>query len=519
VTIDPNAIARFLDKPLRRLPVFKGAEPDDLHRYIRDATGMGLRATKTPMRPHQLEGLAFALCLRQAFLFFGMRLGKTKIALDWAQHLRHAGAVREKGLVIAHAPIALQVWQTEAAKHSALKLRCVAAGPRSAEDLIEAVASDADLIVVSWSGLQQLFTMKKLSRKKTAKLYPDMPTLETFAKCIDHCVIDEIHMCKEHSTLRFNLASVLVQGCNYRLGLTGTPLGRDPFAIWAQAYLIDSGCTFHHSYYFFEQAFGEKVRDRFARVGYRWKFDASKRKLFQARLHSMALSYRLDEVVETNVWSNVVELMMTPEQQEAYDDAIAQIIKLNEHDTVRLADSFVRLRQIASGYLPFVGPDEQRLVKRFKGTPKIAWLNGLFNECASQAIIFHEFVESGAAIADACKEAGASFARLHGEQSTAKKNEAVAAFQDGKAQFLIANHVVGSTSLNLPQADYVCFYESPVSPIIRAQAAARPMARGSRPLTIDDVVCAPVERRILDFLQQGRNIMSSLVHARADLRR
>ena len=94
--IAQEALDQFLDQAMPLLPQFKGAAPDQLKRLIYDATGLPLGDLKTQPRKHQLEGLAFALYLRQALLFFDVRMGKSKIALDWAQHLRRAKMVRER---------------------------------------------------------------------------------------------------------------------------------------------------------------------------------------------------------------------------------------------------------------------------------------------------------------------------------------------------------------------------------------------------------------------------------------
>jgi SNF2 family DNA or RNA helicase len=514
--IDPEAIERFLQAPVPEHAIaFKGANPLDLNDLIFHSTGLDFKPSKTnPLGPHQIEGLAFALSNERSFLFYGMRLGKSWMALHWARHLRRANLVRSKGLVIAHAPIALQVWKSETEKHTDLRIRTIAAGPQSSKEFVDACESRCDLIAVAWSGLQQLFSIKKLSRKGAPKLYPDHEALRRAAPYFDHCIIDEIHFCQNHTSLRFNIANELLENCHYRLGLTGTPMGRDPYSIWAQAYLIDEGVTFGRNYYFFEQAFGKAKYNHWARSKTEWHFDKKKAGIFQQKLQSISLSYELSEVRDINALTNAVELEMFPEQQQAYQEVVDKFIKIDPMNLVEIEAVFIRLRQIASGYLPFVGPDGQPRIKYF-GTPKLDWLKAFFEECPVQAIIFHEFIHSGDLICKAAEEAKVTIARLQGSMALNAKNAAVAAFQEGAAQFLIANHTVGGTALELSNADYICFYESPVSPIVRAQAAARPMARGARPLIIDDLICAPVERKIARFIQEGRSILDAIVYDRS----
>jgi ERCC4-related helicase len=90
-------------------------------------------------------------------------------------------------------------------------------------------------------------------------------------------------------------------------------------------------------------------------------------------------------------------------------------------------------------------------------------------------------------------------------------------YQQGKLRWLVANTTSGAMAIDLPMADYLLFYESPTSPIIRAQAEARPMSRGGKVLLIDDMICSPSERRVLGFIREGKTALSSLLSFREEL--
>src|SRR5438105_3622495 len=81
-----------------------------------------------------------------------------------------------------------------------------------------------------------------------------------WTELLNLCVVDEIHTCKDDNSLRFALVSRLINKCKWRLGLTGTPFGRDPFAVWPQFFLLDGGETFTNNKHFFRAAFGKKQR-------------------------------------------------------------------------------------------------------------------------------------------------------------------------------------------------------------------------------------------------------------------
>ncbi len=520
MVVDPEVINRFLNYIPTEQPTFKHADPAYLHKIIYSHTGVHFKPGRTEPRSYQLEGIASALYHQRSFLFFAMRTGKTMMALNWANHLRRAGLSRRKGLVVTHAPIALQVWHSETQKHSELSMYAVQSGHKP-NDFVDVLELDCDLIVISWGMLQELLSIRKKNRKGEWKLYPNTNVIPLVAEYFDHVIIDEIHFTQDLHSLRFNIAVDLFAQCNWRLGLTGTPFGRNPFAIWSQAYLIDNGDMFGRSYYFFEQAFGKRQYNHFTRQKQQWVFDKKLERQFRAKLQAMSLTYAMEEIQEVNIISNVVELTMTDEQKKVYNDLVAHFAQVDPQRLQDVDAIFIRMRQVASGFLPYVGADDEAHVKWFKESPKLEWLKTLFVECPKhvQAVIFVEYQASGRLLAEAATQAKVTNVRLHGQMTDGERTQSLAAFQSGRAQFLIANYRVGGVSIDLPMADYLVFYESPTSPIARAQAAARPMARGKRPLLIDDLVCAPVEQRILGFIKEGKDLARSLLGDRASLLR
>lgn len=523
--IPAAAIERYLAQVPRSIPRFKGVNPRTLMAAVYDQTGLSFQPAKTPPRgKHQVEGVAFALYLRTALLFYSMRLGKTWISLNWAEHLRRAGIWHtHKGLVIVHAPIALDVWRTEAPKHCNLKVQIV---HTKLDEFIKALESDCDLVVVPWSGLQQIFAEKravkvhKLVNKKSKfvqqnKVQPNFAMVNLAAEAFSLVIIDEIHRAKNKSTLRFKIAMGLTRLCELRLGLTGTPFGRSPFDLWAQSFLIDRGRALGINYNFFREAFGKEVEGLNGKVEF--KFDESKEALLRARMDSLALSYDRSEVHDVNIMTGEIDLHMTGEQRAAYERAIDRIIKISHTETTEIQTSFVRLRQISSGYLPFIDNSGVERVMTFPHNPKIEWLTDFFEtQPEVQIVIFHEFIRSGQLICAALTEANVAHSWLYG--GTPNTADVLNRFASGRSRVLVANTVKGGMSIDLPNADYIIFFESPTSPVIRQQAEARPMSRGSKMLIVDDMVTSGVERKILSFIKEGRDLLASIVHDRRTLR-
>lgn len=517
MAIAKEAIDKFLYRVPPELPRFKGERPDKLLELIYDCTSAQYQEITTS-KPHQLEGVAYALYMRRCLLYYWMRRGKTKIALDWISHLQRSGLARRKALIVAHSPLGCGVWEQQAGVHSKLKVRAVYSGKRAADDFVDATESDVDAIIISHSTLQSLFTIKKASRKGPMKLYPDHELLELAAEAFDTAVIDEIHLVGGQYAPRFLLLCHLLGECRYRLGLTGTPVGRNPLGVWPQVYLIDEGHTLSPNYRFFERAFCVyKTAYNIPGKPKRLIFDRTKLDILNQKLATISLTSGKDEVKSAEVDTQVVELRLSEEQRKAYNDIIQGVIdRRRAQSEQERTNTFVRLRQISSGYLSVTGEDDDTHVVHFKRAAKLEWLEDLLEvvDADTQVLIFHEYRYTGELLEKIIKKAGRTCVRLYGD--TKDKFATAALFQQRKVQFLIANNTTGGTAVDLSAADYQIFYETPVSPRVREQAQARAMARGMRPLLLDDLVCGAIDRRVLDFIQEGRDVAHALLHAGKD---
>ena len=493
-------------------------EPE-LLAIIETLTGQPFKP-KTWPRLYQLQGIAAALISQRFVLFYDMQLGKTLCALQWAETIKQAGYSQGTGLVIAHAPVALDVWEGQARQHSYLNVRVVRT---NMDDFIRAVEDGVDLIVMTWSGLQEIFTEKhvltKGPRKGQTILRPNEELLAIAASCFNLFIIDEIHKAKNPWGLWFELAEQISAQTVWRLGLTGTPLNRDPFGIWAQLKLIDGGQRLGYSFNFFREAFGHLVIN-YARGKVReLEFNPRLMPLLSQRVASCSLSYsRAEAGIHVKVVESLVELPMYGDQYEAYEDCINNVIRTldgsiwSDEKEVSV-NAFSRLRQISAGYLPFVDSKGERRVARFRSSAKLEWLSNFFEELDGKPsiIIFCEHVECGQIITELLARKKIRHGWVYGGSTPGADKKVIEEFQSGERQVFLANHRSGGTSITLNKADYTIFFELPVAPIDRKQAQARAMAdRGDRPLFIMDLCCSPTEHRVLEFIKEGRNLEEAL---------
>jgi hypothetical protein len=499
----PDALQKFRERHLPLLPDFKDMPPAKLHQLIKDTTGLEL-SPKSKLRPHQLNGLAFALYVKRGLLLFDMQLGKTLIALVWAEHLKACGFWEGTGLIIAHAPVGLDIWEAQLAQHCDLTGIAVRT---NWEDFVNAIEAAPDFIIMTWSGLQAIFTEKRLSRKKVPKLYADKPALAMAAEFFSLCIIDEIDRVQDPFGLWFNLAAQITARCDFRLGLTGTLVGRDVYKIWGPCFLIDSGEAFGTNFLFFKEAYGKKVWN-YARKIDEPVFDKTYMPIVQQKLGSFSLSYKRSEtgsdVVEQR---GSIDLRMRGEQKKFYNEAIKGFIATGLDDRVAIGHIHMRLRQISAGYLPFEDTSGTKRLLRFKDDVKFEWFRDWLERFDGlPTIIFHQYTYTGELLVRELDKAKVKHGWLHG--ATKDSSAMVADFQAGRSSVMVAQNQKGSASLMLNRADYVLFFEGPSDARTRAQAEARPKNdRRTRPLFIDDIICSPVDRQVLEHVQDGKDVL------------
>ena len=114
----------------------------------------------------------------------------------------------------------------------------------------------ASIYIVNYDGLPIFTTdFKEVSSKKTTrKRVLNKKALRSFATRFQMMILDEIHHVKHTNTLTYQICNELANIIPYRLGMTGTPVGRDPANFWAQFHVIDRGETLGNNKTIFLQA-------------------------------------------------------------------------------------------------------------------------------------------------------------------------------------------------------------------------------------------------------------------------
>lgn len=323
---------------------------------------------------------------------------------------------------------------------------------------------------------------------------------------------------KNHDTITFRACRALSKATNNRYALTGTPFGRDPTDLWAQFYAVDGGETLGPTLGLFREGFCT-ASNNFWSGGQDWKFDKKKKKLLYQRIRNRSIYYESEECIDLP--KKVFKKVAIPFSREGwgYYQKVLAGARMAKGNYKQLDNAFYNMRTITSGFVGMKTEDgEERMEVKFKENPKIEAMLQLISEMPQgrKMLVFHEFIPTGDVIEEALKKAGVKCIRLSAKTKNEKMLERQ--FRDDKSivVFIVSNKK-GSKGLNLQSANYVVFFESPVSPIERAQAEKRAHRMGQYRTTYYYDLCmkGSVDMRIRGFLREGKDLFNAIVKGKA----
>lgn len=518
--ISKHAVREYLDRPFEDHRWLKECTRRELIAAIKDTRPSGFKFKVKPFH-HQLVSLWLAVCYPGFLFTLDMGLGKSKVMLDaFEWHRRASGAQRM--LVLVPNSVNLYTWAEQVEQHSFF--RCAHPDGRAKDWLDQIPDIDAEVFVITYAGLQAMVCERGRKKTKTrgGVLKPDAARVKRLASMFDMVVYDEVHRAKDHNSLTFRVCSMLSRHVQFRYGLTGTPFARDPGAYWAELYLVDLGQTLGSAYGFFREVFyRQHLRQARFNTWMEYKFD----RRMGTRLHRMvqhrSIRYADSECRDMPALHHVVRKLPAQDVLLNYHAEVRSRAADARKDRNRLEGAFMRMRQIASGFMYLKdesdgGRDVVSLVDD-KNNVKLQALEGLLEKLpvGESMVVFHEFIQSGHMIANLLNRMHVQHIRLPG----AKQEDIIRFKQDPQVRVMVANSKSGSVGGNFQHARYMVFFESPVSPIDRSQAEKRCYGRGEkkRMHIYDLAIQDSVEERILAFLKDGKDLFKAIVEGKEKL--
>ena len=501
-------VSDFLAQPVRDLGEVKRWSVAKLDRKI--AKFEPTPTFVTEPRKHQKVGFVLGASLYYLELLFDLGTGKTKVALDIIRYLQASGRVRRRVLILVPNVVNIEGWKLEIAIHAPdLRARFLTGDKTSREEAFR--DGESDICVGTYSGMQHLLCSRpaKKGKRKKGKMVIDAELLATTKKMFDGIVCDESTSIMNIHSLSFRIIRQLTKDFRMRLGLTGTPMGRDPQALWSQFYAVDRGEALGDSLGLFRGAFFTEEEGYWART---YKFKKKMEGLLRQKMAHSSIRYSIKECADLPKRTKIqLPFLMTEEQWSYYHAILEQAAAVRAGKLLDIGGIFTRLRQIASGFVSLEGTPSP-----LAENPKLAALLELIAELPAndKIVVFNDFIFSGNTIQAALKQQKIPCSRIY--SGTKDKAAELAKFLDkgpGGTKVLLANSQSAGMGGNFQVARFCAYYESPVSPIIRQQSEGRVFRMGQtrNVFQYDLYARHTVEEKILRYLREGRDLLKVLL--------
>ncbi len=466
---------------------------------------------------HQL--VCFILCttLKRFMLHIDMGGGKTLITLFSILDRKLKG-LNPKAIIFVPYVTAVDTWIEECKKHTP-DLKLVPLVGTTIQNLRLLEENDGDVFVICYASAVAALS-EKHPKKKGWTIDPKV-TRRVFAN-MNTFVADEIHKCSDIGTLTYRMCRAISLQCEYGIGLSGTPFGKDVGDIWSQFYLIDFGETLGTTKGLFQEAFFTEKKNFFSGFN-EYKFDKKKMPLLRKTIKHNSIHYDATEMHDLPEKRYIPVHLKLPTAIQSYVTlAAAQFIDaIKSQSTQKAEASYLQLRQLASGFMTVGGENNSKIKVSFDNNPKLDLLEEKINAMAlgRKMVVFHHFVHTNHIISERLTRLKIRHARIWSGQKDVI-GELKKFRNDPACIVLVLNDQSGSSSLNLQHANYMFFFEEPDSPINRQQGEKRIYRAGQKhPVYfIDPFMEGTVDERIYFSNKQGKKLLDQLLSGKEQLR-
>lgn len=328
---------------------------------------------------------------------------------------------------------------------------------------------------------------------------------------------------------------------------TGTPITKSPVDVFAQMEFLQSGLLGTTSYRAFVAEYSElmsmdspmmkRMVSRNPKAAYaqivardedgtpKWRNLEKLQKLLAPHVYRILKKECLD--LPEKIFK-VHPFELGAKQRAVYDyldqELRIELGDLENLDTRRVQKlaAMVKLQQITSGFvvpprrptLPGQPPEPPgELIYISDENPRLDALKDLLEDLDGQMIIWARFREELAAIARMLAKAGVTHVQYHGGVRDADREEAVDAFQAGRARVFLGQPQSGGIGLTLTAAETVIYYSNDFNLETRLQSEDRAHRIGTRHnvVYIDLIAENTIDLRIATSLQQKMELAAEIL--------
>lgn len=447
-----------------------------------------MKLLKTPLFQHQINNLQFHLTKKKSMDWSDCGTGKSLIALAKFAILHNTHLAND--LLIISPLSLLETWHEQISIHT--DFQCIKLTGSLGRKL-KLLDEECPIFIVTYDSLPGRSNstagvlLEKLLRKK-----------------FDMIILDEATYIKNLATLRSRAIELLCDNTPYVIGLSGTPISKDPMQILTLYRIIDGGDTFGVNVYRARNVFFQNVGWKYPK----WVLKADRKQEFTSKLFKNAVRVRKEECLELpeKVWNKRVTYL-TSDQIDLYTPIAADLVKEMDLEegkvTIKtILTKLAKLCQITSGFLY---TDKSPVV--FQPNPKLELLRSLLQEISSeeQIIIYCWWKQDIQLISSLLDELGEEYVTLYGATTVEERKRAIGKFQSGNARLFVANQQAGGFGLTLIQASYMIYYSTSwgVTNFLQSQDRIHRVGQTKTCFYYNLVIKDSIDEYILESLRQG----------------
>lgn len=480
---------------------------------------------KTKPFDHQLKELERTATLKAWARFWEMGTGKTKVTIDELTYLIDENEV-DGMLVVAPNGVHLNWTLREVTAHFPEDLlaraqmmawrSAKAATKRHQAQFKEVLNSKLPILSVSYDAF-----MTDRGKKAVWDLMKSRRLLY---------VADESTRIKTPGAKRTKSVVLSAKHCPYRRILTGTPVTNGPFDAYTQMKFVDenfwrplgitTAAEFRTMFGIFEEDFvqrGGQLQSFQRCVGYK------NIPLLYDKLETLSSRVLKEDVLDLPPKLYVKLPVALSQNQRRLAEELCSDYMIEWSDgeitTAELAIvRLLRLQQILCGYLPVDDPEDPNIREIDEKCLRFEAANEWLGDTGHQVIIFSRFRRD---IDKFMERLGGNAVRYDGTVDDDDRQRAIDRFQDGSAQFFVANQSAAGTGLTLTAAKAVLYYTNNYNLEDRLQSEDRAHRIGQdgafQPngehgvLYCDLVAEGTVDERIIDRLVEKKELAEAVL--------
>lgn len=471
------------------------------------------------LHSHQLACFLLGVSYPRFAFWLDMGTGKTLLSLELLRYWYECGRFK-RALVFITSDKAFPTWEKQIARFDIKLPYCLLEGSseskwRQLEEFGEG------LVFISYPGAVALVCQRVGSGNKRRFLL-DLDQVKRLGRDMGALILDESTRVGNSQSLTFRMIAKLRLHASVRYALAGRPFGRDPTMLWSQHYLIDDGATLGQTLGLFRAAFFSSrpspwvSRDR-AEYIREYKFNKKMESRLSRMIQHRSIAYSADECIDLpGCVPTIEEVAFSAEAESLYRRAIEQVKAAKKGDMRMVKNVFLRMRQLSSGFVGFIDDESgARAEIEFAENPKFDRLLDLLQQLPldRKAVVFYDFTWSGRKITEAAKKLALNPIWIWSGTKDYKSD--LARFETSSTcRLAVVQNRVGAMALDgLQVANYLFFYESPVSVIDREQAERRLRRQGQlrRVFQYDLVTRGSVDLKILAYHSEGEGLLKAIL--------